>query len=199
MCWYLDQDEEITSILPFWDKLLVSLENKCTLHWIFHWLSSSHATFLNSSEQVDFSLSNTKQKKTKSHFSTQLLPAPLGLSGLVRSEGTRRETDSRVKDIKRKVRGREIGFPFFSIPIVGHGPCRLNSYANRQLKVRRDNTKPTWLPDTYLSGDTVFSMASCYSLDLKVACLSAFSWTVILSSVWNTQAKKNKFSLQLMA
>lgn len=30
-----------------------------------------------------------------------------------------------------------------SIPIVGCGPCRLNSYANKQLKVRRDNTKPT--------------------------------------------------------
>lgn len=67
---------------------------------------------MNSSEQVDFPLTNTKTKKTKSHFSTQRLAAPSGLRGLVRSEGARRDTDSRVKDIKRKVRGREIGFPF---------------------------------------------------------------------------------------
>ena len=30
-----------------------------------------------------------------------------------------------------------------SVPIVDCGPCGLNSYGNRQLKVRRDNTKPT--------------------------------------------------------
>lgn len=45
----------------------------------------------------------------------------MGLSGLAGSEGARREKDSRVKDIKREVREREIGFPFlFPLWAMGH-------------------------------------------------------------------------------
>lgn len=119
----------------------------------------------------------------------------MGLSGLVRSEGARKEKDSRVKDIKRGVREGERDWLPLSIPIVVHGPCRLNSYANRQLKVRRDNTKPTWLPDTYLSGATAFSRASCYSWGLKVACLSALGRTVIPYKKWNSQSQCRLSSL----
>lgn len=51
-----------------------------------------------------------------------------------------REKDSRVEDIKREIKERE---RLASHSYSHCGPCRLNSYANRQLKVRRDNTKPT--------------------------------------------------------
>lgn len=44
---------------------------------------------------------------------------------------------------QKEENSRERDWPPISIPIVGCGPCCLNSYANRQLKVRRDNTKPT--------------------------------------------------------
>lgn len=44
----------------------------------------------------------------------------MGFSGLARSEGVRREKDSRVKDIKREIKEREIGFPFlFPLWAVG--------------------------------------------------------------------------------
>lgn len=68
--------------------------------------------FWNSSRQVDSPLPNTKPKRQRATWELNNFYPPMGLSGLVRSEGARTEKDSKVKDIKREVRGRAIGSPF---------------------------------------------------------------------------------------
>lgn len=57
-----------------------------------------------------FPTQNQKDKEPLENSMTST--PPMGLSGLVRSEGARTEKDSKVKDIKREVRGRAIGSPF---------------------------------------------------------------------------------------
>lgn len=107
-------NEEIIYFFSYSSKILVRTENRYTLFSQCFTGSTlrqlcCNFEFFRAGGLPTF---QHKAEKTKSHFSTQRLPAPMGLSGLVRSEGARRETDSRVKDIKRKVRGREIGFHF---------------------------------------------------------------------------------------
>lgn len=105
-------------------------------------------------EQVDFPPSQhtkkVKDKKATSELDDFQLPL-WGLSGLAPSERRERLKSGRHKEGNKKGRERLASHSYSHC-----GPCRLNGYANRQLKVRKDNTKPTWLLDTYLSEATLF-------------------------------------------
>lgn len=107
-----------------------------------------------SREQVDFPPSQhtkkVKDKKATSELDDFQLPL-WGLSGLAPSERRERLKSGRHKEGNKKGRERLASHSYSHC-----GPCRLNGYANRQLKVRKDNTKPTWLLETYLSEATLF-------------------------------------------
>lgn len=115
------------------------------------WSFADSAPTWKACQQVDFPPPQTKKvkdKKATSELDDFQLP-PWGLSGLAPSERKERLKSGRHKEGNKKGRERLASYSYSHC-----GPCRLNGYANRQLKVRKDNTKPTWLLDTYLSEAT---------------------------------------------
>lgn len=114
-----------------------------------------------------------------------------GLAGSERVKGEKKLKSERQKEEN----SRERDWPPISIPIVGCGPCCLNSYANRQLKVRRDNTKPTWLSDTNLNEATAFRSLVVIHWGPERSQPSTLRWTDILSLLWSIWTESRFCSL----
>lgn len=118
----------------------------------------------------------------------------MGLSGLARSEGASREKDSRVKDIKREIKEREIGSPFlFPLWAVGRAvwiAMLIGSWKYEEITQNPlDFLTPTW------EGPQHFPRLVVIHGAWKYVCLSASEWTDILSLALNIRAQSGLSSL----